>query len=147
MSPVTAFLTYSKALIQALLGCFMTRPAAALLTTPHVHLYTAIAHPLSQNSAVADFTEATFTGYSAYTVLSFSGPVFLDDGTGWAMIANPLYIAGALTTGQMIVGYWIDDGATTFYGGEQFASPIPINNPGDYIDLTLLLPASTPMRA
>jgi hypothetical protein len=147
VSPVTAVFTYATALIQALLSCLTTRPAAALLTTPHVHLYTAVSAPLSPHSTVASFTEATFTGYAAYAVSAFSGPVFLDDGSGWALLANPLFIAGSLSAPQVIVGYWLDDGASNFYGGEQFATPVNIVNPGDYIDLTLLLPAQTPMTA
>lgn len=147
MSLATAVFTYATSLVQALLGCFMTRPAAALLTTPHVHLFTAVSAPLSPNSTVTSFTEATFTGYSAVTLTALSGPVALDDGTGWAMLANCVYIAGTITTGQVILGYWVDDGATTFYGGETFANPVNIASSGDYLDLTLLLPVSTPMNA
>lgn len=147
MFPKTLFLTYGYALIAALLAALTVRPAAALLTTPKCHLFTAVSAPITPNSPVSIFTEATFTGYSVYSLSAFSGPVYLDDATGYALLANPLYIAGSLSASQVILGYWIDDGATAFYGAETFQSPINIVNPGDFVDLSLLLPFSSPMKA
>ena len=127
----TQELTLAQALVDALLAALSTRPAAALLTTPTVHLYTAVTSPISPTSAVADFTEATFPGYAAVVMGSLLGPVNLPNGDGRGLHVECDYLAGAVVyPGETIIGYWIDDGATTFYGGETFQTPVNIVKSG-----------------
>jgi hypothetical protein len=125
--------------LEALLACLMTRPAAALLTTPTVHLFTAAPSPITPQSTIAEFTEATFTGYAAVVLTALLGPVNSPSGTCEAVFNNASFIAGALTSSQNILGYWVDDGATHWYMGEYFQGPIPIVNPGDFIDLAVMI--------
>lgn len=140
-------MTYALALAQAFLSALMTRPAGPLLTTPKVHLYTSASPPPSPTSAVADFTEATFTGYSAVVISALSGPVNLPDGSGYGMIANAVFTAGAIVTGQTALGYWIDDGTSTFYGAEAFQTPVPFAHAGDFCDIQIIFPMTNPMSA
>lgn len=129
--------TLMNTLVAALLACLSTRPAAALLTTPTLHLFTAITGSINPNSTVSQFTEADFIGYAAVTLDSFSGPVNLPAGNGQGLFGEGLFIAGSgiVYPGQSILGYWIDDASTTLYLAEQFATPIPIVRPGDFLDL------------
>jgi hypothetical protein len=129
------------AVLEALLACLMTRPAAALLTTPTVHLFTSGPAPVTPQATVASFTEASFTGYAAVVLASLLGPVNSPSGTCEAVFNNAVFIAGALSTGQNILGYWVDNGSTVFYLGEYFPAPIAIAHPGDFIDLAVMVGA------
>lgn len=141
----TQSLTLSTTLVDALLAALSARPAAALLTTPTVHLFTATSTPLSPSSATTDFTEATFPGYAAVVMGTLLGPVNLPNRDGRGLHVECDYLAGAITyPGETILGYWIDDGATAFYGGEVFADPITLVNPGDFLSLDLMWPSLTP---
>jgi len=64
---------YARALAAALVSALSARPAAALLVTPIVKLFTAASANPSPNSVPGDFTEATFSGYA---------PVLIDSGNG-----------------------------------------------------------------
>lgn len=126
-----------------LLAAFSARPAAALLITPFVHLYTARTNAPSQDSVVADFTEAAFTGYAAVALaLPLLGPINAD--TDHSGVHNEVdFVAGAVTPpGQSIMGYWIDEaasGGASLYAAEEFETPIPIAALGDYISLDVIL--------
>lgn len=138
-------LTMSKALIDGLLAALSARPAAALLTTPTVHLFTAGPSVITPTQVPADFTEATFTGYASQTLGTLLGPIQLPNTEGDGVHADVNFLAGAVAPpGQMILGYWIDDGATTFFGGEVFPNPIPIGVPGAFIDLDVVFPILSP---
>lgn len=129
----------SVGLAQAILAALSTRPSAALLTTPTVHLFTALASPISPNTTVANFTEATFSGYAAVTQGTLLGPINLPGFDGYGVHAEADFLATAVVApGQNILGYWVDNGASTFYYGETFPNPIPISNPGDYISLDVI---------
>jgi hypothetical protein len=144
----TNSLQMAVALAEALLATLLTRPANPLLTTPTVHLYTAATNPPSPQSAVADFTEATFAGYAAVVLASLVGPVLLPSSEGYGLIGHADFIGGAVVSpGQVIIGYWIDDGTATFYAGEAFQNPIPISVPGDFISLDAVFPIITPAQA
>ena len=52
-----------------------------------------------------------------------------------------------VSPGQVILGYWCDDGSTTFYSAEAFPNPVPISNPGDFISLDMVFPILTPAAA
>lgn len=134
--------TYGRPLSAALGGALSVVPGAALLTTPHVHLFTAGPAPITPANLPADFTEATFVGY-APTVLALPllGPLQFDtDDLGWYNDAD--FLAGAVVPpGQSILGYWVDEaaaGGLKLYMGEIFAAPVPIANIGDFINLDLL---------
>lgn len=130
--------TYAKAICDALLNALKTRPAAALLVTPVIKLYT-VGPPPTPGSVIADYTFATFNGY-ADAVITLAGPVLLG-GTDEAMIASMNFIAvagGAIN--DSIQGYLLSDAGALFLGGEQFPAPIAIGAVGAFLDLDLILP-------
>ena len=137
----------NRVLLDALLAALMTRPAGALLSTPTVHLYTAATANPNPNSAVANFTEATFAGYSSVAIAALLGPINLPSGNGRGVHAEADFVAGAIVTpGQTCLGYWIDDGAATLYLAEAFATPVTFANPGDFLSLDVIFGEITPTR-
>lgn len=128
--------------IDVLIEAFSDVPAAAGLVTPFVHLFTAGPPSITKNSAVADFTEATFAGYAAAALdLPLLGAITVNSQVVGAH--NDVdFLAGAVVTpGEMIAGYWVDEAATgggDFYMGEYFENPVPIGQAGDYISLDVV---------
>ncbi len=135
---VTKTFVWSRALVAAMLATLTARPAAALLTTPVVNLFTGVTVP-SPNSAVADFTVATFHGYTAQSI-SPAGPVNLSPEI-IGLVDNVIFIA---TSGGVIAdtvtGYFLSDGATAYYGGERFLESVNFANVGDFLSLDAMLP-------
>jgi hypothetical protein len=124
-------------LLQALLGALQTRPAAALLTTPTVHLYTALSGQLGPAVDVSQFTEATFSGYAAVALSGFTGPVNVPSNQGQGIFGSSEFTANSSITspGQIALGYWVDDGTSTIYLCESFETPVLFVNPGDFLNL------------
>jgi hypothetical protein len=142
---VTQVWCWARAINAALLTALSARPAAALLTTPTVHLFTAGPSPVHPSSVVADFTEATFTGYAAVVLGAWSGVVNLPNADGQGIHQDATFTAGAIVgPGQMILGYWMDDGAGNFQGGETFPAPFPINVLGDFLSVDVFIPQVNP---
>lgn len=139
MVRITAVFVWAAALLGNLLKALATRPAGALLTTPTVVLYTAGPTP-NVNSVIGDFTLATFSGYAGQ-VATLAGPVTVGLTTE-AMVSSVLFIATAASpfVANTILGYLITDGAGAYYGGEQFATPVPIAAAGQYLALELVMP-------
>jgi len=133
LSPV-----FALPLLSAMLACLLTRPAAALCDALHVHLFTAGPSPITPGMTIASFTEATFVGYAPSVVAALSGPINTPSDTCDGLFATPSFICTAGSTPNTILGYWIDDGAANIYLAEAFSSPVPIVNPGDFIDLAII---------
>lgn len=135
----------SRDIVAALLDALSARPAAALLVTPFVHLFTAGPAPILPTSVPGDFTEATFTGYAAQAWnLPLIGPINID-ANDIAVHNEEDFLAGAVVPpGETIIGYWVDEAnaaGADFYFGEIFEVPIPIANIGDYISVDLAWPS------
>jgi len=133
---------YARNVVDALLGSLSVAPGGAGLVTPFVHLFTSGPGVITQDFTPADFTEATFAGYApAALALPLVGPINADaDHDG---VHNEVdFLGGAVVPpGENIVGYWIDDDATTpttQYMAETFPVPIPIASVGDYISLDVV---------
>jgi hypothetical protein len=126
-------------LLEPMLAALSARPAAALLTTPTVHLFTAGPSPISPTQVPSDFTEATFIGYAAVVLASLLGPIITPSNTCEGVFNNANFIAGAIVGSQTILGYWVDNGSTEFYLGEYFPSPALIVSPGDFVDLAVII--------
>lgn len=139
----TKVMTLAYALAKNFLLALTTRPAGALLTTPTMHLYTARTAPITPQSTVSEFTEATFVGYAAVT-MTFSAPLNLPAAAGVGVLSTGNFIAGALTATQNVIGYWIDDTAGNFYGAEDFSAPVPIASPGDFVSVDAIIPILNP---
>jgi hypothetical protein len=127
------------ALLDAFLSALSTRPAAALLTTPTVVLYSAGPAP-NIGQVLANYTLADFSGYAAQT-LTLAGPVNIGL-TIQAMVGSVQFVATAASpfVGQTILGYLVVTGGTTMVGGEQFTTAPVIANPGDFVGINVQLP-------
>jgi len=128
-----------RTLTDAILSALDTNPAAALIVTPWVHLFTAGPAPVLPTSVSADFTEATFVGYAPVALpMPLLGPIQIDpnDRSGHHEVD---FLAGAVVApGETIIGYYVDDDdltPTKLYLGEIFETPIEITSPGDYVSL------------
>jgi hypothetical protein len=136
----TLVLTWARGLVSALLACLGTRPAAALLTTPKVGLFTNNYFPQPTDATTA-YTEPAFTGY-AQQALTLTGPVNTGPGTQ-SYIGTVLFDMTGTGGGTAVVhGYWLSDGATAFYGAERFASPVNFVTTGDFLSLTVAFPVT-----
>lgn len=117
-------------------------PAAALLVTPIVKLFTAVSANPNPLSVPGDFTEAAFVGYADQALtLPLLGPANLIPNTiGGHREVD--YLAGAVVApGENILGYYVVDNSgapTKVYLSELFQAPIPIINPGDTISLDVI---------
>jgi len=133
---------YGRPLAVNMLGALSVRPAAALLATPFVHLWTAGPTNLLPTALPADFTEATFAGYAAVALpLPLVGPINVDaQHIGDHSPAD--FLGGAVVfPGQSILGYWVDEaaaGGVVNYMAERFVSPVPIAFVGDFISLDVI---------
>lgn len=134
-----------RALTDAMLSALDTNPAAALITTPKVKLFTAGPAPILPTSVPADFTEATFVGYAAVALtLPLLGPIQIDPDTRSGHNEADFLAGAVVSPGETILGYWIDDDVaapTKMYLGEIFETPIDITQAGDYISLDVNFPA------
>jgi hypothetical protein len=134
----------SRALLDALLAALSTRPAAALLVTPFVHLFTAGPSPITLDTVSADFTEAAFTGSAPGALaLPLLGPINIDASDLGAHNEVDFLCTAVTPPGETILGYWIDNSATTpteIYLSETFQTPVSIATPGDYISLDVIFP-------
>src|SRR3954467_2606859 len=138
----------SRFFLNALIGTIKTRPAAALMVTPILHLFTSVSPAISLDSVPADFTEATFGGYANVPGVSFIPPgVTLPSGQGLGTWSTG-YIFIADTTlvppGETVLGYYLDDGVTTLYMAEMFDTPVPFAANGDFLSLDLYFPFISP---
>lgn len=137
---VTRSLTLSRTVGAALLAALLARPAAALLTTPTVHLFTGTP-TLNPDSVPAAFTEPTFHGYAAVVISALLGPVNLDSNTiGVHQEVDFLATTGGAISDN-VTGYYITSGdGTVFYGGETFPTAFGFAIPGDFLSLDVVFP-------
>jgi hypothetical protein len=107
-----------------------------------IALYTTNVSP-SENSVLADFTLATFTGSTPKVATPGTQPAGYVPGTGDSRIniSPPVggfrfECTGAPTPSQTIYGFIMTDNAGAVYlAGQRFTNPIVIVNVGDTIDL------------
>jgi len=136
---LTVLMTWSRALLNALLAALSARPAAALLTTPEVMLYSA-GPAISPDAEVADFTAVIATGI-APEALAFSGVVNLPGGAqGATGHVDFVATTGSPFVQDTAIGYIITDGTSAFYGGELFESEVNFGQAGDALGLDIIMP-------
>ena len=101
------------------------------------HLYQNDYTP-TETSALADFTEANFTGYSAQTVAATAWNNSVTDGSGTTCADAPdISWTNTGTTSQNIYGYYVTDTAnTTLLWAERFSNAPRTLNPNDTFTLT-----------
>ncbi len=130
--------------VLAMLACLKTRPAAALLTTPTVHLFSAFSVAPNPDSIAADFTEMTFSGYAAQALTLGAVIPNLPTGNGMGIHGEVDFTAdsGIVLPGETALGYYVDEGAgVTLYMAELFATPFPFVVPFDQLSLDVIFPA------
>lgn len=138
----TTVFQWARAFAAAMLGALGTRPAAALLVTPTVTLFTNNVQP-GPASVVGDFDVADFTGYADATPV-FSAVVNTSTGTiGIVGVASFVATTGSPFVSNVCYGWILSDGATAYYGGAKFASPVNFATAGDYLELLCQLPVKT----
>lgn len=140
-------ITLGEGFLAEVLAGLLTAPSSSFFSTPTLHLFTSVSGTITPLSTVNQFTEATFTGYAASVIASFSGSILLPSNQGYGAIAQKIFVAGAVTApGQNVMGYWLDNGSTNFYAAEQFATPVPFTASGDFLDLAVVIGLLTPAR-
>jgi hypothetical protein len=88
----------------------------------------------------ASFTEATFTGYAAKVVTTWSTPYLVASGNGQTLSENVLtWTPTDSVVQENIAGYWIVGGNGDYLGGEAFSQPIPLTGPTTSLNLIPLI--------
>lgn len=136
----TKQIVYNRALVDALLACFMTRPALALMTTPQMQLF--ITGPaITPDVVIGSYAPPTFHGYAA-AVLTLSGGINIG-GNDEAVIATSVFTAtSGGTINDTAIGYLVvDTTGAIIYAGEFFVAPgFNFAIPGDFLQVDLILP-------
>jgi hypothetical protein len=134
-------LCWSRALADLVLATVQVRPAAALIATLKIALFTGSTTP-GPDSVYADFTEANFSGYARATVTN-PAPIVAPSSLDVGILCQALFVATTATpfVPNTVTGYFLTDGTTGYYGGERFTTPFPVAIAGDFIaiDATLLM--------
>jgi hypothetical protein len=108
-----------------------------MLTTPKVHLYTALANALGPHTVIGDFTEANYVGYASQTA-AFGLPYI--NVAGQAVCDSPLlqFQPTAGTTPNTILGFYVTDSASAvlLWAGT-IPTPTPLVTPSDALPLVL----------
>jgi hypothetical protein len=124
----------SQSLIDALLAALGTRPGAALLTAPNVHLFDQphVADPV--NDTPASFHETAFTGYATAAV-TLAGPANAG-AIGRLYRGSVAFAMTSLAGGTpMLYGVFITDTTNaTLYWQCAFENPVPMSRIGDFLD-------------
>ena len=140
MIRTSANLVLSKVALQALLAAISARPAAALWTTPNVHLFTNAVNPNSR-TVLGDLTEATFAGYATVALPALAGPVHVQPDSE-ALLAEVNFIAGSVVSpGENIHGFFITDTTNAIlYAAEAFDDPVSISASEDFLSILIQIP-------
>jgi hypothetical protein len=83
---------------------------------------------------IADYTEATFTGYTAVTLSSADWTIGHDGYLATATAASETTFAASATTAETVYGYYMTGvNSSTLYWSEVFTAPFQVYNIGDAI--------------
>lgn len=143
--------TWRRTIIEGMLAALMTRPAAALIATPKIHLWVGDL-TIDSQTPLATFTgaEATFSGYPAggATLGVLSVPLNLLPEVIGLHADNDFIVSDPPTITETVSGYWIDYGAgADWLVAEAFASPVPMAAFGDFLVIEILLPLPLEQQA
>ncbi len=105
--------------------------------TWNLKLFTAVSGGVSNTSVAADFTEATFPGYSSTTQTLAYGTPSTVSGTG-TMTATPIsFVHSAGAGSETILGYYIVNASTgKVEKAETWDTPVVMASNGDTITIT-----------
>jgi hypothetical protein len=130
---------WQKSILDGMLGALSTVPAAVLMLTPKIELYNSNTIP-KPTSVHGDFTLTTFSGYAAKAVTLTPPGNLTNLDQCVTSTASFTATTGTPFVSDVVTGYMVTDGTATVYAAELFASPVPIAQPGDFLDLDLILP-------
>lgn len=134
--------TLGTAFMNTVIAALHARPAGALMSPINAHLFTAAPFPLVASQLVlSNFTEATFPGYSGLASGTGSLQVSLPSNAGFGRQLGYTWSANSsiVSPGQVVNGYWLDNGITTIYLAEWFPSPVLFVAPFDFLALSVVL--------
>lgn len=107
----------------------------AMLNLSVMKLFTNDITP-SVNSLVADFTEATFTGYAPVTLTAFSAPYLTDDDQGAANSPLATFApASPFTVGEIVHGWFVVDATGDLVMAGRFDAPQNMNASGQLLQV------------
>lgn len=138
---------YGRSFLNTILAAFKTLPAAALIiAAAKIRLSKDPAFAPTADSTIAGLAaqEATFTGYPAGGIAVVqSAPVNLSPGAQ-GELATALFTATGSAIGNVVTGYWIDDG-TNVVLAERFAGGLNVSFAvaNDFLELVVQLPLQT----
>jgi hypothetical protein len=107
------------------------------MTAATLHLGVAPWAP-NVNSTPGSFTEATFTGYTAATLGTWSAIGQLPSGMQATNETVVHFQPTATTVTNTVLGYWIQDNSGNLLGYDTFATPIPMDSVLQSIDIVLV---------
>lgn len=145
MERQTATPVWTNLIATGMVDALFNRPAAALAPTPKVGLFTAVAGGVRPDMNFIDFTEATFGGYGQIALPITNPMIVTDNAKNWAQIGGVVFSADStvVSPGELVLGYMLLDAAGTgILMAETFLDPVTFDSPGDFLSLTVLLPAT-----
>jgi hypothetical protein len=127
--------TWQKAMLDSLLLSLTVLPTVLPVTAGKRRLFKNDFTP-TPNSAIADFTEADFTGYAS-DALAIGTPANLNDNVDCCVTAGAFTAtAGSPFVPNTIYGVYMTDGTPTlWYAAARFPVPVPIAAAGDFLNV------------
>lgn len=90
----------------------------------------------NQDSLIADFTEADYTGYARSTAVVWGTPFINVDGVAEMIAPGKQFQPSGTTVANTIYGYYVvDSGGTDLVYSERFATPVPLAGPLDALPI------------
>jgi hypothetical protein len=110
-----------------------------------MHLYKAIATPLSVSTVIGDFTEADYDGYVAKTITAWNN-AYLDPAGGASIQSGTQqfdFTSVPLTT-NLVLGFYVTNAAGALIFAGNFDAPIAMIQNGDSIPVNATLNFGAP---
>lgn len=126
----------SNAYCDAALNAALTTILVESMTAATLHLAVAPFAP-NANSVVGDFTEATYTGYSAASLGTWAAVERLPNGSQSVNGTVVHFAPTGVTITNTVVGYWIQTATPLLLGYDTFSAPIPMDSVHAAIDIVV----------
>lgn len=136
---VNAETIWTEAGIDEFLAALSTRPAAALMPTPNIHLYTEPHLPNPVTDTPASFTEATFNGYAPLPLVT--GTPQNNPGGGRMVQGDADWVLGSPAGGGATIygAFTTDVTNATLWAILPLAEPAVLGVSGDPLNMDAVL--------
>ena len=135
---------FNRLFLATWLDALQNDPAAALLTTPKVSLFTTIGAPVNQDLQFTDIGFPLGTWWKDLALGDFGSWVVqnLGSGNGIQFVADADFTFSAADGPATVIGYVVTDGSVPpqIYICELFENPIPLTTTGDAVNLDVIFP-------